>query len=78
MSVTGDDNEQGKYGKSRARQIVSDKRNLKLLGSSPAATKKRSTMNVRSALLYPKNLATLIEESVSDPCIEMPRFAHTF
>ncbi|KAK0204697.1 hypothetical protein DFS33DRAFT_680177 [Desarmillaria ectypa] len=63
MSVTGDYNEQGKYGKSRARQIVSDKRNLKLLGSSPAATKKRSTMNVRSALLYPKNLATLIEES---------------
>ncbi|KAK0450082.1 hypothetical protein EV421DRAFT_1778440 [Armillaria borealis] len=63
MSVTGDDNEQGKYGKSRARQIVSDKRNLKLLGSSPAATKKRSTMNIRSALLYPKNLATLIEES---------------
>ncbi|KAJ3732161.1 hypothetical protein DFJ43DRAFT_338372 [Lentinula guzmanii] len=31
--------------------------------NTKAATKKKSTMNIRSALLYRKNLATLIEES---------------
>ncbi|KAF8920214.1 hypothetical protein CPB85DRAFT_617843 [Mucidula mucida] len=59
-----DEDGDGKYGKkSRARQLISDKRSVKLLGSSPAATKKKSTMNVRTALLYPKSFATLIEES---------------
>lgn len=64
----GDDDEEdggGKYTKGRARQIISDKRTLKIPGSSPAATKKKSTMNIRTALLYRKNLATLIDESVS-------------
>ncbi|KAJ4495209.1 hypothetical protein C8J55DRAFT_115324 [Lentinula edodes] len=55
----------GKYStKGHARQtLISDKRDLKLAGNSPAATKKKSTMNVRSALLYRKNLSALIEES---------------
>ncbi|KAF9060483.1 hypothetical protein BDP27DRAFT_1385564 [Rhodocollybia butyracea] len=53
-----------KYTKGRARQtLISDKRNLKLAGSSPAATKKKSTMNIRGALLYRKNLATWVDES---------------
>ncbi|KAJ3784656.1 hypothetical protein GGU11DRAFT_689619, partial [Lentinula aff. detonsa] len=67
LTVGEDDDEPavGKYNtKGRARQtLISDKRNLKLTGYSPAATKKKSTMNIRSALLYRKNLATLIEES---------------
>ncbi|KAJ3768225.1 hypothetical protein FB446DRAFT_752433 [Lentinula raphanica] len=67
LAVGEDDDEPavGKYnGKGRARQtLISDKINVKLAGNSPAATKKKSTMNIRSALLYRKNLATLIEES---------------
>lgn len=63
--MAGDEVEEGggKY-KGRGRQTISDKRNLNILGTSPAARKKKSTMNVRTALLYRKNLATLIEESV--------------
>ncbi|KAF8896212.1 hypothetical protein BD779DRAFT_1608519 [Infundibulicybe gibba] len=58
-----DEGATGKYTKGRARQTISDKRNLKISGSSPASGAKKSTMNVRTALLYRKNLATLIEES---------------
>ncbi|KAL0574238.1 hypothetical protein V5O48_007709 [Marasmius crinis-equi] len=59
-----DDGVTSKYTKGRARQTISDKRNLNLPGNSPAASKKKSTMNVRTALLYRKNFATLLEESV--------------
>ncbi|KAE9408449.1 hypothetical protein BT96DRAFT_962756 [Gymnopus androsaceus JB14] len=60
----GEDEDEAPATKGRARQtLISDKRNLQLAGTSPAATKKKSTMNVRTALLYRKNLATLIEES---------------
>ncbi|KAF5392286.1 hypothetical protein D9757_001482 [Collybiopsis confluens] len=65
----GEDDEDAPTGskyaaKGRARQtLISDKRNLNLSGTSPAAKKKKSTMNVRSALLYRKNFATLIDES---------------
>jgi zinc finger HIT domain-containing protein 1 len=61
----GEEDEEGgnKYSKGRGRQTISDKRQLNILGNSPAARKKKSTMNVRTALLYRKNLATLIEES---------------
>ncbi|KAG6898202.1 hypothetical protein C0992_003314 [Termitomyces sp. T32_za158] len=59
-----DDEEGGKSAKGRARQTISDKRNLNIAGTSAAAKKKKSTMNVRTALLYRKNLATLIDESV--------------
>jgi zinc finger HIT domain-containing protein 1 len=59
-----DDAEGGKSAKGRARQTISDKRNVNILGNSAAAKKKKSTMNVRTALLYRKNLATLVEESV--------------
>jgi hypothetical protein len=64
--LAGEDDDEGgtKSGKGRARQTISDKRNLNILGSSAAAKKKKSTMSVRTALLYRKNLATLIEESV--------------
>jgi len=64
LEVGEDEEESSKSFKGRARQVISDKRNLNLSGNSPAAKKKKSTMNVRTALLYRKNLATLIEESV--------------
>ncbi|KAF9453465.1 hypothetical protein P691DRAFT_755521 [Macrolepiota fuliginosa MF-IS2] len=58
----GGDGGGSKHG--RARQTISDKRtNLVIPGTSPAALRKKSTMNVRTALLYKKNLATLIDES---------------
>ncbi|KAK2460917.1 hypothetical protein APHAL10511_007387 [Amanita phalloides] len=58
-----EDDEGGRNAKVRARQTISDKRNLGMQGNSPAATKKKSTMNVRTALLYRKSLAMWIEES---------------
>ena len=48
-----------KSAKSRARQTISDKRN-----QADGGKKKKSSMNVRTAILYRKNLATLIDESV--------------
>ncbi|KAJ6631003.1 hypothetical protein B0H10DRAFT_1980305 [Mycena sp. CBHHK59/15] len=48
-----------KYSKGRARQLISEKRNVNI----PGIRKKKSTMNVRTALLYRKNFATLVEES---------------
>ena len=60
------DDEGGKSAKGRARQTVSDKRNLNILGNSAAGKKKKSTMNVRTALLYRKNLPTLVEDSVRE------------
>lgn len=49
----------GRRGRGTARQtLISDKRPSVHLS-------KKSTMNIRTALLYKKNLATLIEESVS-------------
>ncbi|KAJ3990186.1 hypothetical protein F5890DRAFT_705655 [Lentinula detonsa] len=62
-----DELEKSNYSESASLTVGEDDdepaRNLKLTGYSPAATKKKSTMNIRSALLYRKNLATLIEES---------------
>ncbi|KAI0050452.1 hypothetical protein FA95DRAFT_1637696 [Auriscalpium vulgare] len=49
----------GKSAKGRARQTISDRRSL----SGAGAKRKKSTMNIRSAVLYKKNLATLIDES---------------
>lgn len=49
----------GKSAKGRARQTISDKRHVN------EGKKKKSSMNIRTALLYRKNLATLIDESVS-------------
>ncbi|KAJ7284624.1 hypothetical protein C8J57DRAFT_1169733 [Mycena rebaudengoi] len=48
-----------KYSKGRARQIISEKRAANI----PGVKKKKSSMNVRTALLYRKNFATLVEES---------------
>ncbi|KAF9000616.1 hypothetical protein BDQ17DRAFT_1400401 [Cyathus striatus] len=62
-TLLGDDDDEGGGRKGRARQTISDKRTFNIPGTSPAAKKKKSTMNVRTALLYRKNLATLIEES---------------
>lgn len=60
-SFLGDDEDDGgKSAKSRARQTISDKRHV-----IDGGKKKKSSMNIRTALLYRKNLATLIEESVS-------------
>ncbi|KAM6504267.1 hypothetical protein JOM56_001210 [Amanita muscaria] len=58
-----DDEDGGRNAKGRARQTISDKRNLKIRGNSPAAKKKKSTMNVRTALLYRKSLTAWIEEA---------------
>ncbi|EGN99092.1 hypothetical protein SERLA73DRAFT_181906 [Serpula lacrymans var. lacrymans S7.3] len=61
FSLLGDDEEDGgggKYAKGRSRQTISDKRHFDITGK-----RKKSTMNVRTALLYRKNLSTLIEES---------------
>lgn len=44
----------------RARETISDKRVIE-----GAPKKKTQSKNVRDALVYRKNLATLIEESVS-------------
>lgn len=65
-TLVAEDDEAGTAGASRrgGRQLISDKRNLTIPGTSPAATKKKSTMNVRTALLYQKNLAKHIEDSV--------------
>lgn len=57
-----EDDQAGKSAKGRARQTVSDKRLL----SGPSAKRKKANMNIRTAILYRKNFATLVEESVSD------------
>ncbi len=57
-----EDDQAGKSAKGRARQSVSDKRQL----SGPSAKRKKTNMNIRTAILYRKNFATLVEESVSD------------
>ncbi|CCM04969.1 uncharacterized protein FIBRA_07167 [Fibroporia radiculosa] len=44
--------------KGRARQTISDKREW------DGKRKKKSTMNVRTAVLYKKNLSALLDESV--------------
>jgi zinc finger HIT domain-containing protein 1 len=62
---TDEDDQAGKSAKGRARQTVSDKRQL----SGPSAKRKKANMNIRTAILYRKNFATLIEESVSDTCV---------
>ncbi|KDQ53199.1 hypothetical protein JAAARDRAFT_162112 [Jaapia argillacea MUCL 33604] len=53
-----DGGEPSKSARGRARQTISDKRNYDSNGK-----KKKSTMNIRTALLYRKNLSTLIDES---------------
>ncbi|PPR02619.1 hypothetical protein CVT24_002190 [Panaeolus cyanescens] len=58
----GDDGTKGS-SRGRDRQTISDKRKLKMPGTSRAATKKKSTYAVREALLYRKNLSTLIANS---------------
>jgi hypothetical protein len=64
-----DENDQtGKSAKGRARQTVSDKRQL----SGHSAKRKKTNMNIRTAILYRKNFATLIEESVSGPTCNYP------
>ena len=49
----------GRATKGRARQPISDKR------AAEEGRKKKSTMNIRTAVLYKKNFALLVEESVS-------------
>jgi len=64
-SVSDDEEAEGGVKHGRARQTISDKRtNLKMPGNSPAACRKKSNMNVRTALLYKKNFSTLMNESV--------------
>ena len=54
--------------KGKARQVViSDKREW------PGMPKKKSSHNVRTAVLYKKNLEKLVEESVSLHLVTAPR-----
>lgn len=54
--------------KGKARQmVISDKREW------PGMPKRKSSHNVRTAVLYKKNLDKLIEESVSLRSVAMPR-----
>ncbi|EIN09727.1 hypothetical protein PUNSTDRAFT_113128 [Punctularia strigosozonata HHB-11173 SS5] len=70
LGLDDDDDDEGGGGrtaKSRARQTISDKRNW--------GRKKKSTMNVRTAILYKKNLATLIDESgIADLPPDVPTY----
>jgi hypothetical protein len=63
-----EDDQAGKSAKGRARQTVSDKRHL----SGPSTKRKKANMNIRTAILYRKNFATLIEESVSNLGVILP------
>ncbi|KAF7332012.1 MPN domain-containing protein [Mycena kentingensis (nom. inval.)] len=51
--------EEGNYSKGRARALISEKRNSNI----PGLKKNKSSMNVRSALLYRKIFAALLEEA---------------
>ncbi|KAF7308494.1 HIT-type domain-containing protein [Mycena chlorophos] len=51
-----------KHGKGRARMLISERHTFVIPGSK----KKKSTMNVRTALLYRKTFATLLEDSGLD------------
>ncbi|KLO13045.1 hypothetical protein SCHPADRAFT_915388 [Schizopora paradoxa] len=53
------DEESSKTARSRARETISDKRAPQIGGGK----KKKSSMHVRTALLYRKNFNTLLEES---------------
>lgn len=53
----------GRGTKGRARQPISDKR------AAEEGRKKKSTMSIRTAVLYKKNFALLTEESVSAPSL---------
>ncbi|TFK49909.1 hypothetical protein OE88DRAFT_1713113 [Heliocybe sulcata] len=53
--VDDEDPDTGTTARGRARQTISDKRDR--------GRQKKSSMNVRTAILYRKNLATLIQES---------------
>jgi hypothetical protein len=68
LGEEGDEEGGGKSAKGRARQTISDKRN------ASGVKKKKSTMNVRTAILYRKNLSTLVEESAS---LSFPLFVLT-
>jgi zinc finger HIT domain-containing protein 1 len=68
-----EDDQAGKSAKGRARQTVSDKRQL----SGPSAKRKKANMNIRTAILYRKNFATLIEESVCSPFAILARLFMT-
>ncbi|KAJ7220054.1 hypothetical protein GGX14DRAFT_585296 [Mycena pura] len=61
-SHVGEEEEDGNYTKGRARQLISEKRTFNI----PGLKKKKSSMNVRTALLYRKNFAMLLEESNID------------
>ena len=64
-SFAADDDEEavgGRTTKGRARQTISDKR------AAEHGRKKKSTMGIRTAVLYKKNFALLLEESVSRRC----------
>ena len=63
LGLIGDDDEDapggGRGAKGRARQAISDKR------APEGGKKKKSTMNIRTAVLYKKTFTQLLDESVS-------------
>ncbi|KAJ7056568.1 hypothetical protein C8F01DRAFT_1154147 [Mycena amicta] len=58
-SNVGEEDEDGNYTKGRARALISEKRSFNI----PGLKKKKSSMSVRTALIYRKNFATLLEEA---------------
>ena len=70
VGINMDDNDEGgggrsARGKAQARQTISDKKTYKGL------KKKKANMNIRTAILYKKSFAALLEESV---CILIATF----
>ncbi|ETW82857.1 hypothetical protein HETIRDRAFT_416896 [Heterobasidion irregulare TC 32-1] len=71
--IEDDEDGPGKTAKGRARQTISDKRNIS--GTGPGAKRKKSTMNIRTAVLYRKKLAELVEESrIADHPAHIPTY----
>ncbi|KAF7303766.1 HIT-type domain-containing protein [Mycena indigotica] len=56
--TAGDEEETGNHSKGRARTLISEKRNFNI----PGLKRKKSSMSVRSALIYRKNFSTLLED----------------
>ena len=72
----GEASGKSRHAKGKARTPITDQRKVNLLGNSPATKRKKSTMAVRTALLYPTNFNALLEKSVRG-CTECSSSAFT-
>ena len=60
----GEPSGKSRHAKGKARTPITDQRKVNLLGNSPATKRKKSTMGVRTALLYPTKFKDVLEKSV--------------